>query len=135
MDISIWDKIPEEMQLYLSRNGKHFNKRLCEFAVMHMRGKEEEKEDIKPYTREQTEKMLLDAGFNITDYDAPYDAVYLANMAKYDYMGSSLEDAEHVARYINDTLTDADGYEGMVFNRWIADVSGKGVWVDWERMV
>ena len=141
MDMTMWDKIPEEMQLYLSRNGKHFNTRLCEFAVGLMRGKENEKEKEKendkdnPITREQTESMLSAAGLDISDYAAPYDAVFVANMAKSDFLGSSLPDMAHVVKYVDDLLTDPDGYEGMVFNRWLADVAGKGVWVDWEKML
>lgn len=133
----MWDKIPEEMQLYLSRNGKHFNKRLCEFAVGLMKGKStgNMSNGFEPMTREKTESMLSDAGLDISNYNAPYDAVYLANMAASDFLGSSLPDAAHVAMYIDDVLTDPDGYEGMVFNRWLADVAGMGVWVDWEKMV
>lgn len=133
----MWDKIPEEMQLYLSRNGKHFNKKLCEFAVGKMRKKDESGKLVRitPVTRNDTETMLADAGFDISDYNAPYDAVYVANMASADFLGSSLEDAEHVARYINDVLGDADAYEGQLLNRWLSDMAGQGVWIDWEKMV
>ena len=137
MDMTMWDKIPEEMQLYLSRNGKHFNKRLCEFAVGRMRGRGPDNvpNGFEPMTREQTEAILESAGLDISNYKAPYDAVYLANMAASDFIGSSLPDMMHVAKYIDDVLTDPDGYDGMVFNRWLADVAGTGIWVDWEMMV
>ncbi len=137
MDMTMWDKIPEEMQLYLSRNGKHFNKRLCEFAVGRMRKKDKNGNPVRltPVTRDETEAMLAEAGYDISDYDAPFDAVYVANMANADYMGSSLEDRAHVAKYVNDTLADPDAYEGQTFNRWLADMAGRGVWIDWEKMV
>lgn len=137
MDMTMWDKIPEEMQLYLSRNGKHFNKRLCEFAVGLMKGKgpDGSPNGFEPVTRDKTEAMLTEAGLDIGNYKAPYDAVYLANMAMSDFIGSSIPDKMHVAMYIDDVLTDPDGYDGMVFNRWLADVAGAGIWVDWEKMV
>lgn len=132
MDMTIWDKIPEEMQVYLSRNGKHFNKRLCEWAVGKMRkgGKR-----LEPITKEQLGAIFKEAGKNLEDYDAVYDAVYLANMAKADFLGGCLSTNEQLAKYVDDVLVDDDGYEGMVLNRWLADMAGKGVWIDWERMI
>lgn len=131
MDMTKWDKIPEEQQLYLSRNGKHFNKKLCEYAVGMMRGKD----STDPYTRKDVEDILKNAGMDIGDFDAPYDAVYVANMAKYDFLGSSIEDAKHLAKYVDDVLNDVDGYDGLVMNRWLADMAGKGKWIDWEKMI
>lgn len=29
---------------------------------------------------------------------------------------------------------DPDGYEGMAFCRWTADIIGKGVTIDWEKL-
>ena len=64
-----------------------------------------------------------------------YDALYLANMVKSDFWGSAIEDEEHMVRYIEDVLCDADGYEGLVFNRFLADCAGKGVVIFWESMI
>ena len=137
MDMTMWDKIPEEMQLYLSRHGRHFNKRLCEFAARKMRKIDSAgtRTKITPYTREEVEAMLGGIGKTLEDYDAPYDAIYVANMAKSDFLGSSLPDTAHVAQYVDDVMSDPDAYDGMVLNRWLADMAGKGTWIDWERMV
>ena len=59
----------------------------------------------------------------------------MANMAKADFMGSSIEDEEHLAKFIGDVLDDVDGYDGMPFNRWYADMSRMGIVIDWEEMV
>ena len=90
MDITLWDKIPEEQQLYLSRNGRHFNKKLCEFAVSLMRkeGTDGTMARLKPLGREEVETMLMKNGISMNSFEAPYDAVYVANMAKNDFMGS-----------------------------------------------
>lgn len=133
MDMTMWDKIPEEQQLYLSRNGRHFNKRLAEWAVSKMRKHGGEK--VQPYTREDVEAMLATIGKSLDNYDAPYDAIYLANMAKADFLGSSLATNEQVAKWVDDVMSDPDAYDGMVLNRWLADMAGKGAWIDWERMV
>ena len=133
MDLTIWDKIPEEQQLYYSRNGRHFNKRLCEYAVSQMRDSKGGR--VTAYTKDEISTILATINKTLNDYDAPYDALYVANMAKSDFVGSSLEDNIHIARYINDVMNDADGYDGMILNRWLADMASKGKWIDWERMV
>ena len=132
-DMTIWDKLPDEQVAYLSKNGKHFNKKLCEFAVSKMTGRDGAKQ--APYGREDVEAMLLAIGIKPEKLDAPYDAVYVANMVKNDFFGNSIEDKEHVAKYIADVMFDTDGYDGMVLNRWLADMACKGVWIDWERMI
>lgn len=136
MDMTIWDKMPDEQKAYLSKNGRHFNKKLCEFAVSKMRKKEEVgSKQPQPYTREEVEAMMSAIGITPDKIPYPYDAVYVANMAKCDFLGSSIEDKEHIAKYVGDVLCDADGYEGMVLNRWLSDMAGKGIWIDWERMI
>ncbi len=132
-DMTIWDKLPDEQVAYLSKNGKHFNKKLCEFAVNLMKDRDGAKQT--PYTREDVDAMLTTIGYKPEKIPAPYDAVYIANMVKNDFFGDSIEDKEHVAKYVADVIFDADGYEGMILNRWLADMAGMGVWIDWERMI
>ena len=129
----MWDKIPEEMELYLSRNGKHFNKRLSDFAVAKMRKDGNTK--ITSYTKEEVEDMLKAVGKSLDNYNAPYDAVYLANMAKADFADNCMPSKDQQALFVDAVMADADGYEGMVLNRWLADMAGKGIWIDWERMI
>lgn len=33
--------------------------------------------------------------------------------------------------YVKDVIDDVDGYDGIVFNRWHADMCRKGIQVDW----
>lgn len=54
-----------------------------------------------------------------------------ANMRKADYLGSSITDEKHLCLYVKDVIDDVDGYDGIVFNRWYADMCRKGVQVDW----
>ena len=39
--------------------------------------------------------------------------------------------AFHPGYYVKDVIDDVDGYDGIVFNRWYADMCRKGVQVDW----
>lgn len=64
-----------------------------------------------------------------------YDYVYVANMCKADFLGSSVVDENHLAKYVKDVIDDADAYDGIVFNRWYADMCRKGIAIDWENMI
>jgi len=129
--------IPEDMQQYMSYYGTHFNKLLCDFAVSKMERKDKATgvmTKITPITLDELKEML--EKYKVTlDSNNTYDALYLANMAKADFIGSSIEDDEHLARYIEDVLCDPDGYDGLVFNRFLADCAGKGVVIFWEQMI
>lgn len=50
---------------------------------------------------------------------------------KADYLGSSVPDGLHLCLYVKDVIDDVDGYDGIAFNRWYADMCRKGVQVDW----
>ena len=125
------------MERYLSYYGFHFNKKLYEFAVNGMTKRNKmtgEEEGLSPLEIEDFEKSLKRFRVNIPDNNL-YDAAYLASMIEADFWGSSIEDEEHMARYIKDVLCDVDGYEGIVFCRFIADCSAKGVIIFWDRML
>lgn len=56
-------------------------------------------------------------------------------MCKADFLGSSITDEKHMALYIKDVIDDEDAYDGIVFNRWYADMCYTGVAIDWEDML
>ena len=129
--------IPEDMEQYLSYYGTHFNKSLCDFAVSRMMREDKATglmKNITPITSEEL-KMMLEKYKVTIDNNEQYDALYLANMVKADFWGSAIEDEEHLVRYIEDVICDADGYDGLVFNRFLADCSGKGVVLFWENFI
>lgn len=83
------------------------------------------KEYIAPYTKETVESLLKTNNIRL-DNNVGYDAVYVANMAKADFYGSSIADDAHLAKFIKDYLDDPDGYDGIVFTRFYADCIGSG---------
>lgn len=130
-----YGEYPEGMDKYLSFYGWHFSKKMAMWAVNSMyktvNGK---KEYIKPYTKEKVDSMLDEAGIRV-DGNAGYDAYYVANMCKADYLGSSVRGEGDLIKYIDDTLNDPDGYDGMVFTRFYADCIGSGKPIIWEDMI
>lgn len=81
---------------------------------------------LEPYSKDDVSEMLTK--YNITLFRASeYDCVYVANMCKADFLGSSIPDEEHLAKYIKDLIEDPDGYTGLPFRRFLADCIGSGV--------
>lgn len=131
MDLTQYDIKPEGMVNYLRYNGPHFSKKLADFAISKMR-KDDSK--LQRLEKEQVDKLLSSNNIEIMN-DYLYDTVYVANMAKADFYGSSITTDLSLAKFIKDYLDDEDGYDGIAFNRFLADCARKGVVINWERMI
>lgn len=129
--------VPEDMEQYMSYYGCHFNKKLYEFAVGMMRKEDKttgKMKKVTPMTVDEL-KALLEKHKVEIEPNSIYDALYLASMVKADFWGSSIEDEEHMAKYIENVICDVDGYDGIVFCRFLADCSAKGISVFWDLMI
>ena len=126
--LDMYDDLPKSMRKYLMHNGWHFNKSLCEFAVSLMKkhGKR-----LEPISKENVDKLLGQYQIHL-DNNVGYDYVFVANMCKADYYGSSITDDKHVALYIKDTIDDEDASDGTTMRRWYATMVANGVMVDWD---
>ncbi len=112
--------------------GPHFTKELCDFAVSLM---QDDNGAIEPITKSQLEEKMK--AQNITlEYDKLYDAVYVANMCKADYLGNAVPNNDYnLCMYVKKTIDDPDGYDGQPFNRWMSDIIGMHIPVDWSEFV
>jgi len=123
-----YDELPKSMRKYLMHNGWHFNKSLCNFAVSLMKknGKR-----LEPISKENVDKLLEQYKIQL-DNNVGYDYVFVANMCKADYYGSSITDDKHVALYIKDTIDDEDAADGTTMRRWYATMVANGISIDWD---
>lgn len=130
------DKYPSGMEEYLSHNGWHFNKKMCEWAVskMYKTNSLGKREYITPYTKDQVDELLNKNSIKLDNKDG-YDYVYVANMAKADFLGSALIDEIRLAKFVKDYVDDKDGYDGLPFTRFYADCIGSGTPISWEDMI
>ena len=130
-----YDEIPEGMKYYLNNYGYHFNKKLCDWAVSQMyKEANGKKQNIQPYTKEQVDNLLKQ--YNIQpERGKLYDEVYIANMVKADFLGSSIPNEQYLAKYIKDMLDDPDAEDGFVFNRFIADCYFMDNPIEWEDVL
>lgn len=127
--------MPEAMVIYMRHNGPHFNRKLLEFALSKMYKRVNgRREPIAGYTKEQVKSILDSNGIKLQN-DQLYDSVYVANMCKADFLGSSIPDEKRLALYVKDVIDDPDGYDGIVFNRWYADMCYNGIPIDWEEVL
>lgn len=73
---------------------------------------------------------------NVTvEEDMGYDIPYVFMMAKSDYMGSSIPDELHLAKFVNDYIGDVDGYETRAFDEFMAKLCATGMSVPWEDLM
>ena len=129
--LDIYDDFPKYMRKYLQNYGWHFNKALCHYATSLMKkgGKK-----LEALTKEQVDKILQQHNVHIEN-NFGYDYIFVANICKADYFGSSIADEKHFALYIKDTLDDEDAAEGTTMRRWYATMVANGKSVDWEDFV
>lgn len=126
-----FDEMPPAMVNYMRHYGPHFNKKLNKFAVSKMYRNDSE---FTPYEKSQVMDLFNNYGVALEN-DQLYDSTYVANMCKADYLGSSVPDESYLVKYVKDVIDDPDGYDGIVFNRWYADMCYTGVAIDWEDML
>lgn len=130
--MDVYEMMPSGMNEYLSNYGWHFSKKLCEHAVKKMTDRLGKK--ITPYTKEQVEALMKQFNVQVENNEG-YDAVYVANMAKADYMGSSITTEQHLMLYVKDFLDDKDGNKTKALDHYYADCIAGGKVVMWEEML
>lgn len=134
-DFTQYEEYPPEMLIYMRNYGPHFNRKLYEFAVSQMTRLVDGKERrVKPYTKEEVNQILSSYGVEVKNAQL-YDSAYVASMCMADFLGSSIIDEHHVALYIKDVIDDVDAPDGLVFNRWYADMAYCGIAINWEDML
>ena len=131
LPLDVYDTMPTYMRKYIQNYGWHFNKALYKYAVSLMK---KNGTQLEPLSKDFVDKTL--AQYNITlDNNVGCDYLFVANMCKADYYGSSIEDEKHFALYIKDTIDDEDASDGTTMRRWYATMIANGTMIDWEEFV
>lgn len=122
-DFTKYDIKPEAFINYLRYYGEHFNNKLCEFACKKLSKNE--------YTKEKLDTLLQTNKIEIPNAKL-CDAVYVANWCRSILFGSSIVDERHLLLFLKDIFEKEDG---LVFNRWYADMAKQGIPIEWEEMI
>ena len=134
MPLDVFDIQPKPMMKYKANNGWHFNECASQYAVSLMKKKNPvngKTEPIEPMTAKQVDEILSKHGVKLEN-KVGHDYVYVANMCKADYLGSSIIDEKHMALYIKDVIDDVDAPDGTVMRQWYAKMVADGQPVPWE---
>ena len=132
-----YDIIPKEMRAYLRNNGRHFNKKACEWAVSLLRKENpstKKEEMIEPWNKDQVDDLLKK--HNITlENNVGYNYVYVCNMLVADKYKSSIPDEQHLALGIKDCIDDPDASPRLVFKQWVTHMDDSGIPIDWGNII
>ena len=136
MRLDARDVFPSGMEEYLATYGWHFSKKMCNWASSNMYKTDAKgnRTYITPYTKEVVDELLKRFGIMLDNKNG-YDYVFVANMCRADYFGSSIPDEQHLVLFIKDYIDDKDGYPELPFTRFYADCIGTGTPIDWEDML
>ena len=121
----------EDFREYVSQNGYHFNCALADYVTSHHLVNEDG--TGHNWTSEQVKAALKDE-------PNPHkhtwgDAAYIANWIYSDSVPAPYKTDAEVIEATKRYLKDKDGYEGMAFMRWLADLIGKRQTVDWSEFL
>lgn len=116
---------------YMAQYGNHFNKESLEYALSNMKNVDKTDHrfsitDIEQYINNNNSSLGKSNLFDIT---------YTANMAYADFYLVLIFTEQDCIKYALAVANDVDGYEGIEFCRWLADLMGKNISVDWKKLI
>ena len=117
---------------YLKAHGHHFTDALAEQESGYLKNADN---SGHKWTPAQVSKQLDMLGLKLPEHITNGDATYLANMYYSDFYPEILKDEVSCIRMAQKATMDVDGYDGMIFNRWIADIKSKDIDIDFEEFV
>lgn len=112
---------------YINKHGYHFTPKLAELASKMMKNVDG---TAHRWTCEEVNTHVA----SIPERSTLGDLTYTANMAYADFYPRVLKTENDCLQYAIAIANDTDGYEGMAFCRWTADLIGKGATIDWEKL-
>lgn len=130
--IDDFEIMPRGMREYLSYHGRHFSKPLYEWAVSMMVDRDGNK--AKTVSKEAFDEKMKTLGVTIKN-DMGYDLPYIWAMASSDYMGSSIVDETHLAKFVKDYADDRDGSKTRAFDEFYAKTLALGIPIVWEDVL
>lgn len=122
----------EGFSKYVEKHGYHFTDELAEYASKMMVNASGQSHS---WTATQVKRSMESLNLSIPNTVTTGDVTYLANMYFADLYPDPLKDEASCLRAAYKIANDPDGYEGMIFCRWTADVMGKAIKLDWEKFV
>lgn len=132
-----WEKFAKQLMnaddflAYVAKNGYHFTPSLADCVTKHhIENADGTKHN---WTTAQVKAALEAAGMTENPLHMTWgDAAYLANWFYSDEFPDYLKTETDVIKRTYKAAQDPDGYEGMTFSRWLSDVVGHQLSIDWK---
>jgi hypothetical protein len=118
-----------EFQNYIKQHGYHFTDALAGEVCKAM---ENSDGSYHIWTVDEIKQILNLKSYTNNNNCTMGDLTYLANMAYADFYPDIIG-LEGCINYALLIAKDPDGYDGMVFMRWLSDVIGKEVKIKWDK--
>lgn len=124
--------IGDGFRRYVENHGYHFTPELAdEVTTLYM---ENADGTLHHWTAEQVKNAMIAAGMRNNPLRMTWgDAAYLANWYYSDEYPEEIGTENGCIERAYKAAQDPDGYEGMTFIRWLGDVVGKRIRIEWER--
>ena len=122
----------EAFVAYVKKHGYHFSPELADHVTAMM---ENADGSTHHWTSKQVKEAMQAKGMTLAHNYTWGDAAYQANMGYADYYPDPVVSEQGCLKYAAKTIHDPDGYDGMIFCRWLSDVVAKEVEIDWEAFV
>lgn len=134
--LDIYDVFPIGFREYLNNYGWNFSKKLCEFAVAGMKKMDSNGKEvpITPYSNEEVQQLLKQYGIELKN-NVAYNACYVANTFKADFLGKSLPNEQYLCMHIKCYLDDVDGSPTRAMDEFYAKTIALGIPIIWEDML
>lgn len=119
---------------YMERHGHHFSDSLAEHAVSVIENRDGSRHKWSVSQVHEAMKdmgILPTSGHKVTDGDL----AYAANMAYADFYPNLLASETACLNFAKALAEDPDGYEGMIFDRWLTDVCNKRISINWKSHI
>lgn len=121
-----------DFRKYIEYYGHHFNEALADWASMQMKNANGKTHSWKVSDVKSAFERI---GLPLPGKNTWGDATYAANMAYADYFGVSFSNELDCIKQSYADMADPDGYPGKIFNRWVSDMTGKGIEVPWHEFM
>lgn len=119
---------------YIEEHGLHFTEDLAKEAVSHMVNANG---DTHVFTMAFINQWLLDHNIAVSllHNSTLGDIYYAANMAYADFFPEIIKEPGECVKFAVAMAKDVDGYEGLIFARWLSDCKHKDLKIDWKKYI
>lgn len=118
----------------LSCSTQQLQNAICQIQYAVSKMKDRNGNKIHPYDKDQVEALMKQFNVELKN-DVEYNKVYVLNMVRADYMGSSIVNEQYACMFVKDYLDDVDGSPTRALDEYYAKCIACGTPFSWEDYI